>query len=89
MSVSIGCCYTIQDLNYPTSQSPGTGKTLTPVWTAPSLANAQAVAQVYSTLFQRQIRLVPLGPPNNAPPYQIFSPSASMALSTAPSSISF
>ena len=86
MSVSIGQMYSIRDLDYPNATSYGTGAVLTPTFVAPSLTNAQAVAQIFSTLFQRSIRLCPL---SAGPPYPIFNPSASMALSNAPSSISW
>jgi hypothetical protein len=85
---AISTMYYIQDGYQGDGNCLGTGQQISQVFTAPSLASAQAVAQTFATLFQRNVRLVPMSGP---PPYTpLFTANAtSLALSNAPSGIGF
>jgi hypothetical protein len=66
----------------------GSGKILTPdPFIAPTLAAAAQVAYLYSSIFQRPVRLAPLG---SAPPYTlIVGVAATVALTSTPSGITY
>jgi hypothetical protein len=80
--------------DYGTSAGPAGGTTggasgqpLTPVFQSPTLASAAQLAYLVSSIFQRPVRLVPLG--GQAPYTLITGIGANNALTVVPSGITF
>jgi hypothetical protein len=83
--------FLVDDWNTGDTGAGTSGQPVCPDFVAPTLASAQWVAQQFSTLFQRSVRLVQKYGGIGAAPYTpAYTPNTtSLALSNAPSGITF